>query len=628
MRRWPTLPIIVAGVVLTILASLRLDDLKLDGDLYGLLGDDDPAVMAFHELARVTTGLEELLLVCDPDRYLPDITLEKITALDGVSAHTRTYIQPGKSSLYTFSLAGDPADYLQSGITIDRVGAILAATATYCGMAGTPAYIVETHDRLSSDLWKALVIAVALVTLLFAFVYRIGWLALLMLLPVGIGIAWGIAVYSLLRPELTLFAAAVPTLLVGIGIDHCIHMIQACRYAMHNDGLSRDDAVMTAWRRLLRPVTVASLTTITTFCALALAQLRGFADLGLSGALVSAGVWLACVSLLPVVLLSCPQRWLAHTAAYDLPLRRLAPWILRNGRLIAGLAIAVTVLAAWSASRLDLLSDIRDLEGNDLQARTLQTRIAAEYGLSASPILVRFVDPEDAIEFMADIDRPRSIASLIEVPGIAGLVQVHARNNPFIRDNYAAVTHDIEQQIARLGLGRWQLSGAPALNARIDALLFTDLRFVLPLAAALILLALAVGMRSGGLPFMVLLPLVLSLIWLAGAMSLAGVAASVVTAAIVPMVLGIGVDGGVHLLASWQRHGGELGAVFAETGLAIVVTVATSIAAFGAFISASSPSLAQFGAQAAGALLGCLLVTLFILPVVLQQRRRTKISGE
>jgi predicted RND superfamily exporter protein len=614
--------------VLSLLAAAQLDGLTLNGDLYGLLGKDDPAVMTFHELAEVTTGLEELLVVCDPDQYLPAIVLEKITSLPSVVENTRIYLRPGNSSLYTFALSGDPADYLQSGVVIDRVGAILAAMAPACGMAGTPAYVVETHDRLHADLIAALAVAVLLVTLLFAFVYRIGWLALVMLLPVGIGIEWGLAAYSLIRPELTLFAAAVPTLLIGIGIDHCIHMIQACRYSIDHDGLARDEAVISAWWRLLRPVTVASLTTIATFCALALAQLRGFSDLGLSGALVSAGVWLACITLLPVILLTCPERWLAGRAAFESPLRSLAPWIRKRTQPIALAAVVITALAAYSATNLEFLSDIRKLEGTDLQARMLQNRIADEYGLSASPILVRFADELDAVEFMADVDRPASIASLIEVPGVPGLLQVHASDNPFIRGNYEAVTWDMEQQVHRLDLGRWQLSGAPALNARIDELLFADIRYILPLAAAFILLVLAIGTRSGSLPFIVLLPLVLSLIWVTGAMSFGGVAASVVTAAIIPMVLGIGVDGGVHLLASWQRHDGDLAAVFAETGLAIVVTIATSIAAFGAFMVASSPSLAQFGAQAAGALFGCLLVTILLLPVILQHRRAAKIAGE
>ena len=348
----------------------------------------------------------------------------------------------------------------------------------------------------------------------------------------------------------------------------------------------------------------------------------------MSGALVSAGVYFACVTLLPVILLACPERWLTNRTAISMPMRRLAKLIQKRGKIVAALAIMLTIAAAYSASTIEYLSDIRKLEGSDVQSRLLQERIADEYGLTASPIILMFDNSEDAIEFMADDERPASIASLVEVPDVAGLVQVHPVADPFIRDNYRKVLWDIEQQTQRLQSSDWQLSGAPAMNARIDELLYADILFVLPLAAGLILLVLAVGTRSAGLPFVVLLPLVLSLIWVAGAMPLAGVAVSVVSAAIVPMVLGIGVDGGVHFLASWRRHNGNLRDVFAETGLAVVVTIATSIAAFGAFVIARSPSLIQFGAQAAGALFGCLLVTLLILPIILQHRKSASTASE
>ena len=627
-QRWPSVVALVVGTIITLFASVQLNKLEINGDLYGLLGDEDPAVVTFREMSEVSTGLEELLVICEADQYLPELVVEKMVALQEIGANTRTYTQPGKSSLYAFSLTGDPADFRQAGVAVDRVGSLLAVMAPACGMAGTPAYIVETHDRLDADLLRALCIAVVLVTLLFAFIYHIGWLALLMLVPVGIGIGWGLAAYSLLRPELTLLAAAVPTLLIGIGIDHCIHMIQACRYAMKTEGLSHVAAVLSAWRRVVVPISVASATTIVTFCALAMAELRGFADLGLAGALVSAGVYLACVSLLPVILFACPKRWLANKTAIGLPMQRLAPWISRNGKVIAAIAIALTLVAAVGASKLEYLNDIRQLEGNNLQSRLLQERIADEYELTASPIIVLFDNHDDAIEFMADDERPASIASLVDVPDVPGLVHIHPANNPFLRDNYQKVVWDIEQQIERLALGEWQLSGAPAMNARIDELLYADIRVVLPLAAGLILLVLAIGLRSPSLPFIVLLPLVLSLIWMAGSMAALGVAASVVTAAIIPMVLGIGVDGGVHLVASWRRHEGDLAAVFAETGLAIAVTIATSIAAFGAFVVAMSPSLLQFGAQAAGALFGCLIVTLLIVPTILQQRKSTLAQKE
>jgi predicted RND superfamily exporter protein len=59
--------------------------------------------------------------------------------------------------------------------------------------------------------------------------------------------------------------------------------------------------------------------------------------------------------------------------------------------------------------------------------------------------------------------------------------------------------------------------------------------------------------------------------------------------------------------------------MFAETGLAVVVTVMTSVAAFAAFMVSKSPSLAQFGSQAAMTLTGCLAVTLVILPYLFRR---------
>ena len=92
-------------------------------------------------------------------------------------------------------------------------------------------------------------------------------------------------------------------------------------------------------------------------------------------------------------------------------------------------------------------------------------------------------------------------------------------------------------------------------------------------------------------------------------------------------------DDGVHFVPSWQRHEGQLEEVFAETGLAIIVTVATSVAAFGTFVFSESPSLVRFGSQASLALIGCLIVTLTVLPTLsrlflpVDRRERSKESS-
>ena len=627
MRSWPTVPATVAGLVLTICSIILLLDLKIEADVYGLLGKDDATVVMFDRLSEGVSGLEELLIVCDPGTVLDRPTIAEVSNIDGVTEHTRSYLDPGKSSVYGFSLAVDAADWHETRPIIESTNDLLNASAAECGLTGTPAVVFEMQSRVDQDLRVAIVLAVVLVGLLFGFVYRIGLLALFMMIPVGLGIAWGLAAYSLIRTELTLLAATVPTLLIGIGIDHCIHMIQSCRYAMTHDGMPRSKAVTIAWHRMLRPITLASLTTAITFLALTRASLSGFVDLGWSGFLVTLGVYVACMGLLPVVLLYCPEPWLARDVAFDAPVRHLAPRVERRGALLVLIAIALGLLASVSASQLEMLSDNNKLETTGLPSRALQDRVAEEHNLSTAPLLLLFANPDDSYELLAADERPDEINSLMAVTDVDGLIQIHTRENPFIRAEYNNVLTVLDTWIRDEGLGQWQISGAPSLNSRVDELLGKDVPKVLPIAALAIFIVLVIGTRSLLLPFIIIAPLFLTLLWLAGLMSFFGIAVSAVTVAIAPLVLGIGVDGGVHFVSSWHRHEGNLEEVFAETGLAIIVTVTTSVAAFGTFIISDSPSLIRFGSQAALALLGCLIVTLTILPTIARRLLPHKQAG-
>ncbi len=623
-RSWPTIPVSIAGLLVTIGSIVLLLDLRIEADVYGLLGQDDESVVLFDRLSSGTPGLEELLVICDQDDVLDRASIGEITDIEGVNEHTRSYLQSGKSPLYGFSLLVDASDWRETKPIILQTAEILQGTAAHCGLTGTPAIVYEMQSRVDHDLRVAIALAVVFVSLLFAFVYRIGLLAFFMMIPVGLGIAWGLAAYSLIRTDLTLLAATVPTLLLGIGIDHCIHMIQSCRYAMTHDKMPRDRAVLVAWQRMLRPITLASVTTAITFVALTRANLSGFVDLGWSGALVTLGVYIACMGLLPLVLLYCPEHWMVRNAPFDRPVRRLAPLIENHGVLLSAIAIGLAVLASFSARDLEMLSDNHKLETDGLQSRDLQDRIAKEHALGTSPLLLLFDNPEDSIELLAAADRPVDINSIMAVTDVDGLLQMHPVSNPFIRVNYDRTIAELNTWIVGESLGDWQISGAPALNSRIDELLAKDVPRVLPFAAIAIFLVLLIGTRSVVLPIMILAPLFLALVWLAGLMSLFGISVSAVTIAIAPLVLGIGVDGGVHFFASWRRHEGNLEEVFAETGLAIIITVTTSIAAFGTFVISESPSLIRFGSQASLALAGCLVVTLTLLPTIARRLLSTK----
>ncbi len=620
--RWPVGASLLAALTMSAVAAFSLKNLVIDGGIYDLLNPDDPVSAEFNSLARVTPGLEELIVVCEPESGLRNSDLESLAALPDVDAHTRTYVRPGLSSVYAFSLETDPANWRQSQPILESVGEELARAGADCGLTGTPAVVYEIQNELNGDLLHALLIAIVLVVCLFAFIYRIAWLAIIMLVPVFLGIAWGLAAYVHVRGELTLLAATVPTLLVGIGIDHCIHLIQSTRYHLDHDGLSRDAAILTAWRNLLRPISVATLTTAAAFGSLTVAQLRGLADLGWAGMFVTIGVYLSCLTLVPVALKFSARSWLERHTVLAPGLRRLAGAIAGHRRqilLVTGIALCI---AAALAPNLHFLDDNRKLQTADLPSLLLQDRVALEHELSASPILIRFVDEMDAIELQADPERPASIASLPSVRELPGLVQVHTVENAFVMKHYNDAIADIDTWIERLGLGDYSVNGAPRLNARIDEVIKTDVATVPTVAVFAVLAVLVIGTRSFVRPVLVLLPLVAALLWLGAGMSVAGVAASLVTVAALPLVIGIGVDGGVHMIAARHRHDGDINRMYADTGVAVLVTILTSMLAFAAFVFVRSPAMVQFGSQVAFALCGILLATLVVLPLLLGAREQ------
>jgi len=91
---------------------------------------------------------------------------------------------------------------------------------------------------------------------------------------------------------------------------------------------------------------------------------------------------------------------------------------------------------------------------------------------------------------------------------------------------------------------------------------------------------------------------------------------------VVPIVLGIGVDDGVYVVAAAHERGGW-GAALRHCGRALVVTSATTIAGFGFLAPSRFPALAGLGRLAAVGLSLCLLASITVVPALMTMLTRT-----
>ena len=135
--------------------------------------------------------------------------------------------------------------------------------------------------------------------------------------------------------------------------------------------------------------------------------------------------------------------------------------------------------------------------------------------------------------------------------------------------------------------------------------------------------------RSLSLGAVVLLPVVVSLAWLLGAMSLLGIAFNSETAVITSLAIGLGVDYSIHAGERFvderekrDRLTTAVRRMITGTGGTLLASAATTAAAFGVLAFALSPPLQRFGIVTGMAILFAFVAVVVMLPGLLVLRER------
>jgi predicted RND superfamily exporter protein len=619
------------SAILVAASAWAASRLRLDADMLSLLRADDPTLIAYRRVEASQPLLGSLFVVVEAGAggRTPDVSdaVAEIASLDAVSTAIPLPFSPEGEAVVMVALRSAGTDIDASERAIARVSAVLGRHELRGEFTGSPAFLSESRVLMTRDLGRAGLITIMGVALFFLLVHRSGVLVVLALVPVGAGVVIGLAGLRLVTDRLTLLASTVPTLLVGLGIDYAIYMTQAVGERVLS-GAAKEDAIAGSWAALTRPLAVGGLTTSAAFLCLLLAPLRGLVDLGWAGGFMTLGVLVASLVLLPVLLSLCPPGWLRRRSRLPEHVGRLGWWVQRHRRILACSGGLLTAAALVAASRLELQTDNSRLEAQELPARQLQQRLAAEAGISTAPLVLTFDSRAGAREFVrvAATDTARAaIARVQTVPFAWRTVVVHAAGNPFAERDYQRLMTTVT---GLTGDHEVEIAGAPVVNARLTDLLRGAWPRVLPAVAVALLAVLAMGL--GGLrgALLALVPLACGIAWSAGLLGLTG-SLSIMTIAVAPLVLGIGVDDGVHLLHGWRLTGGQLEETFRRTGVPIVATTVTTVIAFGSFAFSATPALVEFGWQAAMGLTFCLLATLLLMPpVCMRARAATQHSPE
>ena len=133
-------------------------------------------------------------------------------------------------------------------------------------------------------------------------------------------------------------------------------------------------------------------------------------------------------------------------------------------------------------------------------------------------------------------------------------------------------------------------------------------------------MVLVITLRSLVDAALVMIPLLLAAALTAAAMVLTGIPLNVANVIVLPLLLGMGVDNGLHVVGRFRETGSLAKVFMSSTPRAVVTSVLTTLFSFVALAFAEHRGMASMGQLLAVAIGFILLASLVVLPALLAWR--------
>jgi len=191
------------------------------------------------------------------------------------------------------------------------------------------------------------------------------------------------------------------------------------------------------------------------------------------------------------------------------------------------------------------------------------------------------------------------------------LVNIYSRE-------YVWNVEDLRNFIRQLNLVSEKFTGVPPLFLKLIELIGRDGKRATVLTLFIVVLLLWVDFRSLKLAFLGVIPLVAGGLWMLGLLSSFGMMLTVVNVIGIPMIVGIGIDDGVHILHRYRIEGfDKTPRVLLSTGKAVLLTSLTTMAGFGSLMISEYRGFIGLGALLVIGVGACFITTVLFMPSII-----------
>jgi hopanoid biosynthesis associated RND transporter like protein HpnN len=165
---------------------------------------------------------------------------------------------------------------------------------------------------------------------------------------------------------------------------------------------------------------------------------------------------------------------------------------------------------------------------------------------------------------------------------------------------------------------RPKITGSPLMFLRLIDYTGQDGLRATILTLIIVFILLLIDFRNFGYGLVAMIPLIAGGIWMVGLMRTFGMMFTFVNVIGIPMIVGIGIDDGVHLLHRYRLEGlTKTPSVLQSTGKAILLTSLTTMVGFGSLLPAKYRGFTSLGTLLVIGVAMCFLTTVVILPSII-----------
>ena len=511
------------------------------------------------------------------------------------------------------------------------------------------------HEIIVDDLRLVSILAAVGALLMVLVFFRDFTAVIQLMVPMLSGLAVALGLIALIEPKINIISASALAILAGMAIDFGIHLLMHYQSA-RAEGLSAVAAAKASVQELWVALLVAGLTTACGFAALSMTDFQGFSQMGWMASLGIVVTLLWTIAVFPSMVRLVPgsAKVQKQPAAKPWHYRGVAWVVLLAG--VAAVPLAAGVGFEPNLGKLQPKGVGHGLDASMMRARgninalyladsyeaidealddDLMTTGARE-SLGVEPVVVsaQVILPEDSDEKTETLDNLRATLKrarekgierdneklLAELDELEPWLEIEGPPRPeHIPAWLAATLRQKDGSIGKSGiiyvplrgsnaeameqLAAWldqlreahpdvTFASAAALLGEVTPALIADAPWIIALVFLGLIVATAIASRSTSVTRDVFLSTALSTTFFAATLTLFGIDLHLYNLLAVPVVIGLAVDGAVHV--RWAQDSQSPREQYA-TYKAVAASTLTSMVAFGALLTADSPGLRSLG---------------------------------